>query len=170
MGPSKAVWEAPANLTNLDAFQVSKYASGSKNMKIITGIPASASATPLAAAAAYGDSSAGEMRWDNASSVLQILYPAGTIDPAQSPVGGADFYAQPLDITNAESVTLSYSVFVPADFDWVRGGKMPGLYGGHTGCSGGNAALDCFSTRLMWRAGGAGELYLVRSPSGRCMH
>ncbi|KJA21033.1 polysaccharide lyase family 14 protein [Hypholoma sublateritium FD-334 SS-4] len=129
-------------------------------MKIVTGIPASASASPLAAAAADGDSGAGATRWDNATSVLQILYPAGTIDPAQSPVGGADFYAAPLDIDGATSVTLSYSVFVPADFDWVRGGKMPGLYGGHTGCSGGNSAIDCFSTRLMWRAGGAGELYL----------
>ncbi|KAI0713624.1 hypothetical protein C8Q76DRAFT_731980 [Earliella scabrosa] len=37
---------------------------------------------------------------------------------------------------------------------------MPGLYGGHDGCSGGDDALGCFSTRLMWRGGGVGELYL----------
>ncbi|KAG1731175.1 uncharacterized protein EDB91DRAFT_1058886, partial [Suillus paluster] len=42
----------------------------------------------------------------------------------------------------------------------VKGGKLPGLYGGHTGCSGGAAAEDCLSTRLMWRPGGAGEPYL----------
>ena len=48
------------------------------------------------------------------------------------------------------------------DFDWVLAGKLPGLYGGHTACSGGDEALDCFSTRLMWREGGVGELYLVR--------
>ena len=71
-------------------------------------------------------------------------------------------YAKPLDISKANNVTLDYKVFFPDDFDWVKGGKLPGLYGGHTRCSGGNPALDCFSTRLMWRAGGAGELYLVR--------
>jgi len=51
-------------------------------------------------------------------------------------------------------------VFFPAGFDFVKGGKLPGLYGGRPGCSGGDPALDCFSTRLMWRTNGAGELYL----------
>ena len=73
-----------------------------------------------------------------------------------------EFYAKPLDISSANNATLEYKVFFPGDFDWVKGSKLPGLYGGHTRCSGGNPALDCFSTRLMWRAGGAGELYLER--------
>lgn len=42
-----------------------------------------------------------------------------------------------------------------------RGGKLPGLRGGPDarGCSGGSASDGerCFSTRLMWRTGGAGE-------------
>ncbi|KAF8162746.1 polysaccharide lyase family 14 protein, partial [Crassisporium funariophilum] len=92
--------------------------------------------------------------------VIQLLFPAGSINPAQKPQGGAEFYATPIDISKARNVTMKYSVFFPASFDWVLAGKLPGLYGGHTGCSGGNAALDCFSTRLMWRQGGAGELYL----------
>lgn len=37
---------------------------------------------------------------------------------------------------------------------------MPGLYGGHGGCSGGQQSEDCFSTRLMFRKNGMGELYL----------
>lgn len=37
---------------------------------------------------------------------------------------------------------------------------MPGLYGGRNSCSGGDPANDCFSTRLMWRANGQGEMYL----------
>lgn len=57
-------------------------------------------------------------------------------------------------------MVLTYSVFFPVDFDWVRGGKLPGLYGGREHCSGGVDATDCFSTRMMWRQGGAGELYL----------
>jgi hypothetical protein len=44
---------------------------------------------------------------------------------------------------------------------WNRGGKLPGLRGGPDarGCSGGSASdgEHCFSTRLMWRTGGAGE-------------
>ena len=92
---------------------------------------------------------------------LQLFYPAGSINPESEPQGGADFYASPIDISKANNVTLEYSVFFPADFDWVLAGKLPGLYGGHSGCSGGNDARSCFSTRLMWRAKGAGELYLV---------
>ena len=95
-------------------------------------------------------------------SLLRVLYPEGSINPANRPQGGAQFYANPLDITQARSVTLEYDVYFPADFEFVLGGKLPGLFGGKESCSGGDAALDCFSTRLMWRKEGAGELYLVR--------
>jgi hypothetical protein len=147
-------------MSDLSSFHVSKYAGGKQNMKVVTGIPAKASATSKAAVvAAAADPSLPQ--WDNASAALQLLFPENSIDPANEPRGGAEFYAAPIDISDARSVTLRYSVFFPADFDWVLAGKLPGLYGGHTGCSGGNAALDCFSTRLMWRQNGAGELYLV---------
>ncbi|KIM49613.1 polysaccharide lyase family 14 protein, partial [Hebeloma cylindrosporum] len=146
--PAKAVWIAPGNMSDLSSFRVAKYAGGKQIMKVVTGIPAKATADPSLP------------QWDNASSALQLLFPENSIDPANEPQGGADFYATPIDISEARNVTLRYSVFFPADFDWVLAGKLPGLYGGHTGCSGGNAALDCFSTRLMWRQNGAGELYL----------
>ncbi|KIO25566.1 polysaccharide lyase family 14 protein, partial [Tulasnella calospora MUT 4182] len=81
------------------------------------------------------------------------------------PQGGADFYAAPLDISKSNNVSMSYSVFFPKNFDFVLGGKLPGLYGGRPGCSGGDPAEDCFSTRLMWRKGGAGELYLYAPKS-----
>ena len=95
--------------------------------------------------------------------LFRLLYPALSINPGNShaPIGGAVFYASPLDLMAAHNVTLDYSVFFPADFDWVKGGKLPGLYGGHKGCSGGNDAKTCWSTRLMWREGGKGEVYLV---------
>ena len=44
--------------------------------------------------------------------------------------------------------------------DHSKGGKLPGLYGGHGGCSGGAESEDCLSTRLMFRTDGQGELYL----------
>lgn len=73
--------------------------------------------------------------------------------------------AQPLVRSNSTqgstSALLSYSVWFPANFSFVQGGKLPGLRGGSdtSGCSGGNQTngTSCFSTRLMWRSGGAGE-------------
>ena len=44
-------------------------------------------------------------------------------------------------------------------FDFVKGGKLPGLYGGSTTCSGGADSEDCFSTRFMWRREGDLEVY-----------
>lgn len=52
-------------------------------------------------------------------------------------------------MSNATNVTLEYSVFFPDGFNFVKGGKLPGLFGGHKGCSGGQQSEDCFSTRLM---------------------
>ena len=102
------------------------------------------------------------LTWNNAtSSALQVLYPANSSNPSSSPVGGGDFYAQPYDMSSASNMTLEYSVFFPVGFDFVKGGKLPGLYGGKEGCSGGDAATDCWSSRMMWRKGGKGEIYLV---------
>ncbi len=87
-------------------------------------------------------------------------YPAGTYKPSAKPAGGTGFYATPLQLSNATTVTLQYSIFFPKGFNFVKGGKLPGLYGGHPSCSGGNAAVDCFSTRFMFRTNGMGELYI----------
>ena len=93
-------------------------------------------------------------------SVLSIFYPAHSYTPSALPVGGTQFYAlSPFDLTLVSSLTLNYSVFFPASYDFVLGGKLPGLYGGTEGCGGGNAAADCWSTRMAWRSQGVGELY-----------
>ena len=70
-------------------------------------------------------------------------------------------------------MTLAYDVFVPASFEYVQGGKLPGLYSSvgtqdasgswdanTDACSGGarnGVGESCWSARLMWREGGAGE-------------
>jgi hypothetical protein len=48
------------------------------------------------------------------------------------------------------------------DFDWVKGGKLPGLCGGPENVSGGRPATGTngFSARLMWRKDGRGEAYV----------
>ncbi|MEO6202034.1 MAG: polysaccharide lyase [Nitrospirales bacterium] len=83
---------------------------------------------------------------------LRVTYPAGSVGE------GTEWKAKPF--TPRESIHLRYQVRFPTDFDFVRGGKLPGLYGG-TGNSGGNIpdGTDGWSTRLMWRTGGQGEVY-----------
>ncbi|SPO19937.1 uncharacterized protein UTRI_00328_B [Ustilago trichophora] len=96
----------------------------------------------------------------SAGSVLEIFYPANSYTPSELPVGGTQFYAlSPFDLSLAASVTFNYSVFFPAYYNFVLGGKLPGLYGGTEGCGGGNSAQNCWSTRMAWRSNGTGELY-----------
>lgn len=60
------------------------------------------------------------------------------------------------------SLILEYKIYFPYYFDFVKGGKLPGLYGGdiQTGCTGCEHSDKCFSARLMWRKKGLGEIYL----------
>ena len=64
-------------------------------------------------------------------------------------------------------MTLSYDVYFSEDFDYVRGGKLPGFYGGSAEscnasycerCSG-TLRGACFSTRYMWGREGEGYVY-----------
>lgn len=147
-------WAAPKFFSDLSPFNITHFASGRDNLEIVVGVTFDT--------VAPADDLSSWTPWTNASTMLQLFYPKDSVNPSGRPQGGSEFYAAPLDLRSARNVTFAYSVFFPSDFEWVKGGKLPGLYGGHTRCSGGNAALDCFSTRLMWRAGGAGELYLVK--------
>lgn len=62
--------------------------------------------------------------------------------------------------------TLSYEVFFPSDFQFNKGGKLPGLCSAKA-VSGGNKADDDFSMRLMWRRGGDGEVYAYVPPKSQ---
>ncbi|KAL0088531.1 polysaccharide lyase family 14 protein [Phycomyces blakesleeanus] len=102
------------------------------------------------------------------SQVLQIKYNKGSYSPtgtksSSASVGGAEFYSTPFRNNSYDSVLLRYDLAFDKDFDWVLGGKLPGLFGGPPGqgCSGGDKATgsNCFSVRLMWREAGSGEAY-----------
>ena len=142
----QTAWSTPPRITDLSSFGITYFPSGQQNIELVSSLPFESS----------------QNSGDDGHSLIRVLYPAHSVNPAQSPVGGASFYASPIELSSATNVSLKYRIFFPASFNWVRGGKLPGLYGGRTSCSGGTDAEDCFSTRLMWRAGGAGELYLVR--------
>ncbi len=96
--------------------------------------------------------------------LLRVRYPAGSASQKSSrvdgtPEGGAQLYLT-LGGGPVDAALLAYHVRFPADFDFVKGGKLPGLYGG-TRTGGGHIpdGTNGLSTRFMWRAAGAGEVY-----------
>lgn len=73
---------------------------------------------------------------------------------------GHGFYAAPRAAFPCEEVALSYQVYFPPDFGWVKGGKLPGLYLGAPGATGGNWERDSGSVRVMWQPHGAATAYV----------
>lgn len=53
---------------------------------------------------------------------LRVEYPAHSRNPDSNPVGGLGFKAKPIKIdTNVKKVELSYSVYFPKQFNFVKG-------------------------------------------------
>jgi hypothetical protein len=108
---------------------------------------------------------------DSNQPVLKIQYPKGSWSPGSPKPGGTLFFGYPYktnptspdDPLSVQSATLEYDVYFPSDFDFVKGGKLPGMSGGAKngrGCGGGVDPNTCFSYRIMWRADGNGEAYI----------
>ncbi|KAG0016724.1 hypothetical protein BGZ81_011077 [Podila clonocystis] len=105
--------------------------------------------------------------------ILRSLYPAKSYSHSKDP--HASFVSTPLAkkaFAGPESryIRLEYQMLFQPGFKWVKGGKLPGILSGseqgcNAGCSGGGSAENCFSTRMMWRANGEGELYLYAAKS-----
>lgn len=87
---------------------------------------------------------------------FRVDYNVGGIGPEKGGVGWR------FPISQRESATLTYVLRFSSDFDWVKGGKLPGLSGGPENVTGGHPAngTNGFSCRLMWRADGRGEAYV----------
>ena len=87
---------------------------------------------------------------------LRVNYAIGGIGPEK---GGAGWR---WPIGSHEAAELSYTVRFNEDFDFVKGGKLPGFCGGPENVSGGRPSngTNGFSARLMWRADGRGEAYI----------
>ncbi|KAG0311988.1 hypothetical protein BGZ99_009790 [Dissophora globulifera] len=105
--------------------------------------------------------------------VLRSIYPAGSYSGSGDK--HAAFTATPLSNNAFQGkvsryVRLEYQLYFQPGFNWVKGGKLPGILVGEEkgcngGCSGGGSAEFCFSTRMMWRANGGGEMYLYAAKS-----
>ncbi|KAJ4490313.1 polysaccharide lyase family 14 protein [Lentinula aciculospora] len=107
----------------------------------------------------------------------EAFYPKGSINPSAEIPGGFGFYLDgPKTFSDglhdypngagANEIVMSYRMMLESNWEWVKGGKLPGVFGGvgdlAYGCSGGrkNNRESCFDVRLMWRSKGAGELYI----------
>jgi hypothetical protein len=85
---------------------------------------------------------------DNTKKVLQIKYPGRIIQ--EDKTRWRLNFSKP-----AESATVTYKVMFPIGFEFVRGGKLPGFYGGTAPRGGAKSNLgDGFTARVMWREDG----------------
>lgn len=61
---------------------------------------------------------------------MQAIYPEGSYTFSHTPQGGFSFYAPgpaSVDLTTAKEATFGYTAYFPSGFDFVKGGKVPGL-------------------------------------------
>jgi hypothetical protein len=66
---------------------------------------------------------------------MRVEYPKNSINPLSGRVGGVGWYAH--DTTPYQELYFQYDVMFEDGFSWVKGGKLPGLYGGgHIDCTG----------------------------------
>jgi hypothetical protein len=86
------------------------------------------------------------------NNVLKVNYPRGSFKPSSEPEGGIGFYASPSTITPSDiNLKLKYKLYFDSSFDPQLGGKLPGLFMGPPGASGGRHSNDNASCRIMWR-------------------
>lgn len=91
---------------------------------------------------------------------LQLKYPAGCFGP-NDPTACAAQVKVYLQETTHDTMWLQFKVQFESDFEFVKGGKLPGLCGSQCK-TGGNipSGDDGWSARHMWRAGGDAVQYL----------
>ncbi|WP_309387324.1 polysaccharide lyase [Cerasicoccus frondis] len=96
---------------------------------------------------------------ENGNQSLQVLYPADHYDLGGAQGSGCSFEIElPAEAEYYLSFDVTFQQNEVGVFDWVKGGKLPGLAGG-THPSGGNYSPDGFSMRYMWKEGGRLVIY-----------
>jgi hypothetical protein len=110
------------------------------------------------------------VRDGDGNKALRIDYPARSVGPAE---GGAVFIVK---IPPADEYYLSYRVRFDAGFEFVKGGKLPGLSSGGGKYTGGRVPVDGdgWSARLVWKAAGNAGVYFyhvgMEGPWGDTLH
>lgn len=102
--------------------------------------------------------------FNSSVNVLKITHPKGSCSSECGKPNGAMFDVKPFAGFNGNVATLTYEVFFHGSFNFVKGGKLPGIIGGGKGCSGCTTDVgvrdNCFSARFMWGKNGNGYPYL----------
>ena len=87
--------------------------------------------------------------------VMQVTYPKGEISKTFN-----SWFRAEAGMSNGKAGCLQYAVRFEPGFDFVKGGKLPGLFGGDAPSGGKKVTgYNGFTTRYMWRRNGVGELY-----------
>ena len=93
---------------------------------------------------------------DENNHALAIQYPQGAFGTSQTGAQWKLLFDQ-----SYESVRLTYRIQFQAPFDFVKGGKLPGLIGGEGNTGGGiPTGTDGWSARMMWRTQGNAVQYV----------
>ncbi|PCI29215.1 hypothetical protein COB55_02620 [Candidatus Wolfebacteria bacterium] len=88
--------------------------------------------------------------------VLQVTFQKGEVGPDANGVSWNHRLGGSFD-----EYTVEYKVRVSEDFNYIRGGKLPGLTGGSSPSGGASTKnADGFSVRVMWREIGVLEQYV----------
>lgn len=104
--------------------------------------------------------------------VMQVTYPAGAYGSAGAPAFLVDVQFDSNSPKSYDELYLSYDIKFADNFEFVHGGKLPGLCGAsidqapETGCNTGGgypSGYDGWSTRGMWRQNGALENYVYHA-------
>jgi hypothetical protein len=108
----------------------------------------------------------GDTAWSGRS--LRVDYPAGCLGPTGTggaPPCGAQWRSM-LPSTR-DTLMSRYYVYFPDGFEWVKGGKLPGLCDSQCN-TGGNVptGTDGWSARIMWRQSSQLVLYLYYAGQG----
>jgi hypothetical protein len=111
----------------------------------------------------WGDGSMSGSTKHSSVGAVAIHYAKGTYSQSGGNKGG-EWKSTPTSLgNNVDDLILKYDIFFD-NFGFGKMGKLPGQFGGVQGegaygCGGGSNPSTCFSLRMMWRDGGAGELY-----------
>ena len=105
------------------------------------------------------DTTYGNKLISNVNDTLVVRYPKRSYNPSGPIRGGFQFYASP-SVFPTMKVKFSYQVLFPKKFNWVKGGKLPGIWIGSIGANGGEHIDNGASFRLMWRDKGELEAYV----------
>ncbi|KAH9470876.1 hypothetical protein Pst134EA_004790 [Puccinia striiformis f. sp. tritici] len=160
--PTKVGWRLPEAFTLDDLHQIktsNSLANPLENFLVVS------RNTPVSETySKYQQSQAAQALSLTSGNVLLVKYsPTPNLFGNQNPprIPGSNFYAAPLNITQAKNVTFSYSLFVPNEYAFSNRIRIPGILGGKT--SGEMVADGSLHSYVMIQEGGLVE-YHIQNP------